>query len=431
MKKKVNIITLGCSKNLVDSETIATQLNAQGVEFVFDKYDTNCKTVVINTCGFINDAKEESINTILDFVEAKERGEIENLYVIGCLSERYKKDLEREIPEVDKYFGVTDIKEIVESLKVNYKKELLGERVISTPKHYAYLKISEGCDRTCAFCSIPGIRGKHISVPQETLLAQAKYLVSNGVKEIILIAQDLSYYGLDTAKKQLLPELVENLAKIEGLKIIRLHYAYPANFPTELLQVMKKYDIVAKYIDIPIQHISDNVLAKMRRGHNKNVILELLKQFRSEMPEMAVRTTLLVGHPGETQEDFDELLQFVQQYKFDRLGVFEYSHEDNTFGAENYEDNIPKEIKKQRMEQLLSVQQNISLELNQNKIGKVFEVIIDKINGEYFVGRTQFDSPEVDNEVLIPNTEKLQIGEIYKVKIISAQEFDLYGEVQL
>lgn len=429
MKNKINIITLGCSKNLVDSETIATQLNDKGIQFVFDEYNTNSKTVIINTCGFIKDAKEESINTILDFVKAKEDGDIDNLYVMGCLSERYKADLQNEITEVDQFFGVDNIQEIVETLKIDYKKELLGERVISTPKHYAYLKISEGCDRTCAFCAIPLIRGKHISQPMELLIQQATNLVKNGVKELILIAQDLSYYGLDIYKKQKLPELVNKLAGIDGLKRIRLHYAYPANFPLELLQVMKKHKNVANYIDIPFQHISDNVLKKMKRGHGKKVILDLMEHFRKELPDMTIRTTLLTGHPFETEQDFEELKEFVRQSKFDRLGVFSYSEEENTFGGDNYEDTLSDEEKERRVDELMEIQQNVSLDNNTKRIGKVYDVIIDSQDDNYFIGRTEYDSPEVDNEVLIPLDSNLEIGEIYNIKITSATDFDLYGEL--
>ena len=426
---KINIITLGCSKNTVDSEMIATQLDAQNIEFVFDKFDTSAKTVVINTCGFIADAKEESIDTILQFAKAKENNEIENLYVMGCLSERYKDDLKKEIKEVDEFFGVNDLKEIVETLKVDYKKELIGERVISTPKHFAYLKISEGCDRSCSFCAIPLIRGKHISVPQEILLSQAKNLVSKGVKELILIAQDISYYGLDIYKRQALPELLEKLAKIKGLKRIRLHYAYPTNFPFEVLDVMKKHKNICRYIDIPFQHISTNVLKKMKRGHSKDVILKFIERFRKEIPEIIIRTTLLVGHPGETDEDFNELKQFVKEMKFERLGVFTYSEEENTYAGDNFKDDVPENVKMERANEIMQIQQEISFELNTAKIGKTFEVIIDREDEKYFIGRTEFDSPEVDNEVLIEKSKKLQIGEFYNVKIINAEDFDLFGKL--
>jgi len=426
---KINIITLGCSKNLVDSENIATQISKQNIKFTFDEFNFDADTVIINTCGFINDAKEESINTILEFAQAKIDGKINSLYVMGCLSERYKDELEKDMPEVNQFFGVNDMKEIVEQLEIDYKKELLGERVISTPKHFAYLKISEGCDRTCAFCAIPLIRGKHVSVSMEILLSQAKNLANKGVKELILIAQDLSYYGLDIYKKQKLSELVEKLSDIKGLEIIRLHYAYPANFPNDILKVIQEKKNVAKYLDIPFQHISDNVLAKMKRRHDKKLTINLIKTLRKEVPDIAIRTTLLVGHPGETEKDFEELKDFVKEMRFDRLGVFTYSEEENTFGGDNYEDDVPEETKQKRANTIMDIQQQISFEINQAKVGKTFNVIIDKENEDYYVGRTEFDSPEVDNEVLINKESKLKIGEIYSVKIISAEEFDLYGKL--
>ena len=354
---KINIITLGCSKNLVDSENIATQINSENIEFTFDEFNFDADTVVINTCGFINDAKEESINTILEFAEAKSDGKIKNLYVMGCLSERYKDELKKDMPEVDQFFGVNDMQEIVEQLKINYKKELLGERVISTPSHFAYLKISEGCDRTCAFCAIPLIRGKHVSVPMEILLSQAKNLANKGVKELILIAQDLSYYGLDIYKKQKLAELIEKLSEIKEIKIIRLHYAYPANFPFEILPIMREKENIAKYLDIPFQHISNNVLAKMKRRHDKDLTISLIKRIKKEVPNIAIRTTLLVGHPGETVSDFEELKEFVKEMKFDRLGVFTYSEEENTFGGDNYKDDIPEELKQERANEIMEIQQ--------------------------------------------------------------------------
>ncbi|NOZ35803.1 MAG: 30S ribosomal protein S12 methylthiotransferase RimO [Chlorobi bacterium] len=426
---KINIITLGCSKNLVDSENLATQINDKNIEFTFDEFNFDADTVVINTCGFIADAKEESINTILEFAKAKTDGKIDNLYVMGCLSERYKDELSNDIPEVDQYFGVNDMQQIAEQLKIDYKKELLGERVISTPSHFAYLKISEGCDRTCAFCAIPLIRGKHKSVPQEILLSQAKNLADKGVKELILIAQDLTYYGLDIYKKQMLAELVEKLSDIKAIEIIRLHYAYPASFPDDVLKVMKEKVNVAKYIDIPFQHISDSVLKRMKRRHNRTQTIDLIKKLREEIPEIAIRTTLLVGFPGETEKDFEALKKFVKKMRFDRLGVFTYSEEEHTFGGDNYEDDVPEDVKQARTDEIMEIQQQISYEINQTKVGKVFKVIIDKENENYFIGRTEFDSPEVDNEVLINKNKKLKIGEIYSVKIISAEEFDLYGEL--
>ncbi len=426
---KINIITLGCSKNTVDSENIATQLKAHGIEFVFDLYDTTAKTVVINTCGFISDAKEESINTILEFAKAKENNEIDNLYVIGCLSERYKNDLRDEISEVDQFFGVNDIEVIVETLQAKYKNELIGERVISTPKHYAYLKISEGCDRKCSFCAIPLIRGKHKSIPKELLIEQAGNLVENGVKELILIAQDLSYYGIDIYKIQALPELLEELSDIPGLKWIRLHYAYPANFPKRVIDLIKEKNNICKYIDIPFQHISSDILKKMRRGHDKEVIINLIKTLKEKIPEIAIRTTMLVGHSGENDIHFNELKDFVKQYELERLGVFTYSEEEDTYSAENFADNVPGDIKKARADEIMEIQQEISYNLNQQKVGKVYEVIIDREEKDYFVGRTEFDSPEVDNEVYVLKDKNLKIGNFYNVFVTKAEDFDLFGKV--
>lgn len=428
--QKINIVTLGCSKNTVDSENLATQIAAQGIEILYNSDDTSAKTVVINTCGFIADAKEESVNTILSFAQAKERGEIDNLFVIGCLAERYKKDLEKEIKEVDGFFGANNLKEIVEALKINYRKELIGERVLSTPKHFAYMKISEGCDRICSFCAIPLMRGKHISVELDLLVQQAENLAKNGVKELILIAQDLSYYGLDLYKEQKLALLLERLSDIAGIERIRLHYAYPANFPFDAIEVMKQKENICNYIDIPLQHISDNVLKKMRRGYTKETTVKLLDKFRELMPEMAIRTTLLVGHPGETEQDFEELKEFVKKYKFDRLGVFTYSEEEDTFGAKNYKDNISKKVKQQRADEIMEIQERISYELNQDKIGKVFKIIIDRIEDEFAIGRTEHDSPEVDNEVIVNNHDnKIEVGKFYQVKIYDSSHFDLHGEL--
>ncbi len=426
---KINIIKLGCSKNLVDSENLATQINSQNIEFTFDEFNFDADTVIINTCGFIADAKEESVNTILEFAQAKIDGKIENLYVTGCLSERYKDELKKDIPEVDQFFGVNDMQKIVKQLKIDYKKELLGERVISTPSHFAYLKISEGCDRTCAFCAIPLIRGKHVSVPMELLLSQAKNLAKKGVKELILIAQDLSYYGLDIYKKQKLSELVEKLSEIEGIEIIRLHYAYPANFPYDILRVIREKQNVAKYLDIPFQHISDNVLLRMKRRHDKHLTISLINKIRKEVPDIAIRTTLLVGFPGETEKDFEELKAFVKEMRFDRLGVFTYSEEENTYGGDNYEDDVPEEVKQARADEIMEIQQQISYEINQQKVGKIFNVIIDKETEDYYIGRTEYDSPEVDNEVLIKKEQSLVTGNIYDIKITSAEEFDLYGKI--
>jgi len=428
--RKINIITMGCSKNLVDSENLSTQIKAAGWEVEFDKDDSNAKTVIINTCGFIHDAKEESIDTILQYLTAKEDGLIDNVYVMGCLSERYKDDLRSEIPNVDKYFGASNIPEILEELKLDYKKELIGERNISTPSHYAYLKISEGCDRTCSFCAIPLIRGKHISLPIEILVQQAENLAKKGVKELILIAQDLSSYGKDLYGDYKLAELLEELVKVNGIEWIRLHYIYPANFPEKVIQIMKNEPKMCKYIDIPIQHASSKVLKNMRRGHNRKTTTELIRKFKSEIPEIVIRTTMLVGFPGEEQADFDELKEFIQEIKFDRLGVFTYSEEEDTHGANTYDDIIPQEIKQARADELMDIQQTISLTLNNEKIGKTLKVLIDRMENKNYIGRTQFDSPEVDNEVIIENFEEnLQIGQFYQVKISRAEDFDLYGEL--
>ncbi len=424
-KKSVNIISLGCSKNLVDSEILLNQFKANDFEIY---HETNKKTdvVVINTCGFIDDAKEESIETIFNYVEAKKQGLIKKLFVVGCLSERYKDELKKDIPEVDDYFGVNNFKEIVEGLEIDYKKELIGERIITTPKHFAYLKISEGCDRTCSFCAIPLIRGKHISKPMEAILAEARYLVSKGVKELIVIAQDLSYYGLDIYKEQKLPELVEKLSEIEGLEWIRLHYFYPANFPYKILDIMQKKPNVCNYIDIALQHISDNVLSKMRRNISKQETYNLLNIIREKIPEINLRTTLLVGHPGETEQDFEDLKEFVTNVRFERMGVFTYSNEDNTFAKDNYKDNVSAETKQTRADEIMALQQDISYEINSSKIGKTFKVLIDKKEDNKFIGRTEFDSYEVDNEVVI-YSDKLELGKFYNIKITDASEFDLIG----
>ena len=428
MKKSVNIITLGCSKNLVDSEFILKQLEANDYTV---KYDSNDKTdvVILNTCGFINDAKEESIESILNYVDAKKAGLLDKLYVIGCLSERYKEDLQRDIPEVDKYFGVNNYEEIVKGINADYKKELVGERVITTPKHYAYLKISEGCDRTCSFCAIPLIRGKHVSKPIEALMAEAKYLVSKGVKELILIAQDLSYYGLDIYKEQKLSELVEKLSNIEGIEWIRLHYFYPANFPYTIINVIKNNPKVCKYIDIALQHISNNMLSKMKRNITKEKTYKLIDDIRTAIPDIHIRTTILTGHPGETEQDFYELLEFVKNSRFERLGTFTYSEEENTYAGDEYTDDIPDDVKTKRAEQIMEIQQNISAQINSEKIGKILKIIIDKTENNYYVGRTEYDSADVDNEVIIKTDKKLKIGEFYNIKIIEASDFDLIGEV--
>jgi len=427
--KHINIITLGCSKNLVDSEYLMKQLVANGFSV---KHNSNqsSEIVVINTCGFINDAKQESIETILQFEALKKQNKIEKIIVFGCLSERYRHELEKEIPFVDHYFGVYNQKELIESVGGQYKYNLVGERLVTTPKHYAYLKISEGCDRKCSFCAIPLIKGKHQSRSLEDIEKEAKRLVKNGAKELILIAQDLSYYGYDLYKTFKLPELVDRLSAIKGLQWLRLHYAFPALFPKDVLSLMQNKKNICKYLDIPVQHISDKLLKMMRRGHTQKDTYQLIEKIRSEVPDIALRTTLLVGHPGETDEDFNELLEFVRFAKFERLGVFTYSEEENTWSAKHYKDDIPFSVKQARMDELMEVQQEISNQLNQKTIGRLFKVLIDRKEGEYYIGRTEYDSPEVDNEVVIDSADKkLRTGSFYTVKIIKSDDFDLYGKI--
>jgi ribosomal protein S12 methylthiotransferase len=429
-KHKINIVTMGCSKNVVDSEQLATQLKGSKLEVVFDSNERDARTIVINTCGFIKDAKEESIDTILSYAKARQKGKIDNLYVIGCLSERYKDDLKAEIPEVDQFFGVNDLQAIVKNLNVDYKEELLGERMTSTAKHFAYLKISEGCDRGCSFCAIPLIRGKHQSVPFERLINQAKNMAEKGVKELILIAQDLSSYGQDLYKKNRLAELLKELSKIEKIKWIRLHYAYPTGFPEEVIELMASEPKICNYLDIPLQHINSKVLKLMRRGQNRDTTIALLEKLRQKNPNITIRTTLLVGYPGEGEEEFNELREFVEQAKFDRLGVFTYSEEEGTFGASNHEDTTPEEVKALRADEIMAIQQKISLELNQRKVGKRMPIIIDRIEGDFYVGRSEFDSPEVDNEILIlQDGNALKIGDFYNVEIQEAKEYDLYAKL--
>ncbi len=406
------------------------QIHANGLEISHNENQSGAGTVIINTCGFINDAKAESIDTILQYIHAKERGEVDQVYVMGCLSERYRKELEQEIREVDRYFGVKDIRKIIRTLGADYKNELIGDRMLLTPSHYAYMKISEGCDRTCSFCSIPFIRGNHVSRPLEDILREAELLVQKGVKELILIAQDLSYYGFDLYRKQKLTELVRSLTLISGIEWIRLHYTYPTNFPKDILPLMASNDKICNYIDIPLQHINDKVLQKMRRASGKKSIYKLLDSFRIEVPDAAIRTTLLVGHPGEGEKEFEELKEFVRNFRFDRLGVFPYSHEEGTYGYENFQDELTEETKQLRSDEIMLIQQDISRELNGNRVGNTYKVIIDRVEGEYYIGRTEFDSPEVDNEVLInKHSLSLVTGEFYQVKIISATEYDLLGEV--
>ncbi|MEC3907319.1 30S ribosomal protein S12 methylthiotransferase RimO [Tamlana sp. 2201CG12-4] len=425
-KNKINVVTLGCSKNVYDSEVLMGQLKASGKDVV---HEEEGNVVVINTCGFINNAKEESVNTILEYMQKKEDGEVDKVFVTGCLSERYKPDLEKEIPNVDRYFGTTELPGLLKALGADYKHELIGERLTTTPKNYAYLKIAEGCDRPCSFCAIPIMRGKHKSTPIDELVIEAEKLAANGVKELVLIAQDLTYYGLDLYKKRNLAELLEALVKVEGVEWIRLHYAFPTGFPLDVLDVMNKEPKICNYLDIPLQHISDTILKSMRRGTTKTKTTKLIQEFRVKVPKMAIRTTLIVGYPGETEENFQELKQWVTDMRFERLGCFTYSHEENTH-AYNLEDNVPEEVKIDRANQIMEVQSQISWELNQQKVGQEFNVIIDRKEGNYFVGRTEFDSPDVDNEVLIDATKAyLKTGEFITVKIIEAEDFDLYGEV--
>lgn len=426
--KKINIVTLGCSKNVVDSEKLLKQLNAGGFEVFYNSDDFTAGTVIINTCGFINDAKEESVDTILRFVMAQKKGYIDNLYVMGCLSERYAEALRHEIPEVKKYFGVNNLSDILKELGVNVRNDLLTDRTLTGPGHYAYLKISEGCDRTCAFCAIPVIRGNYISRPIEELVKEASRLAENGVKELILIAQDLSYYGLDLYRKQALPELVAELLKISSLEWIRLHYLYPANFPHELIPLIRENPRICRYIDIPIQHITDNMLGLMKRSHNRNETVSILNKLRMEIPGVVIRTTLIAGHPGETEQDFLDLKHFISDFRFERLGVFAYSHEEDTYSYNEYKDDIPSDAKEARVAELMDIQQNISAELNESLIGKIFKVIIDRKEGEFFVGRSEFDSPEVDQEILISAEHLLVPGNFYNILITKSTEFDLYGE---
>lgn len=424
-KNTINVVTLGCSKNVYDSEVLMGQLKAGGKEVVHEKEGN---IVVINTCGFINNAKEESINTILDYVQQKEAGLVDKVFVMGCLSERYKPDLEKEIPDVDQYFGTSELPALLKVLGADYKHELIGERLTTTPKNYAYLKISEGCDRPCSFCAIPLMRGSHISTPIEDLVTEAEKLAAKGVKELILIAQDITYYGLDLYKKRALADLLRALVKVEGIEWIRIHYAFPTGFPMDVLEVMKTEPKICNYLDIPLQHISDKILTSMKRGTTQEKTTKLLNKFREAVPEMAIRTTLIVGYPGETEEDFQALKNFVKTMRFDRLGCFTYSHEENT-SAYELTDDVPEEVKLQRANEIMELQSQISWELNQTKVGKVFRCLIDRKEGNYFVGRTEYDSPDVDNEVLIDAKKHyVKIGDFTDVKIIEAADYDLYAE---
>lgn len=425
--RRINIITLGCSKNLVDSEKLLKQVEAGGFEIRHNDEDSGAATVIINTCGFINDAKEESIDTILRYVKAQQKGEISNLYVMGCLAERYMDALQHEIPEVKKYFGVNDMTRILAELGLKWRDDLLADRKLTGPGHFAYLKIAEGCDRTCSFCAIPMIRGGYVSRPSEDIIKEAGLLAKSGVKELILIAQDLSYYGLDLYKKQELPRLVESLLDIPDFEWIRLHYLYPANFPEALIPVIRENPRICRYIDIPVQHITDRMLGLMRRSHNRKETERILHKLRESIPGAAIRTTLIAGHPGETEEDFNELRDFVSSFRFDRLGVFAYSHEEDTYSYLKFEDEIDPAVKEERVAELMAIQQEISAEKNSELVGEVVKVLIDRKENGNFVGRTEFDSPEVDQEVLIPGTCDLLTGSFYDVRITGSAEFDLYG----
>lgn len=427
-KNKVNVVTLGCSKNIFDSEVMMSQLKANKFEVEHESKTEDSEIVIINTCGFIDNAKQESIDTILTYAEAKEQGRVHKVYVTGCLSERYRNELQAEIPNVDAFFGTRELPRLLKTLKADYKKELIGERLLTTPNHYAYFKIAEGCDRPCSFCAIPLMRGKHKSTPIEELVHHAKQLAAQGTKELILIAQDLTYYGLDLYKKRNLAELLENLVEIEGIEWIRLHYAFPTGFPLDVLDVMKKHDKVCNYLDIPLQHIADPILKSMRRGTTMEKTNKLIREFRERVPEMAIRTTLIAGYPGETEEDFQTMYDWVKESRFERLGIFTYSHEENTH-AFNLEDDVPQEVKQERANQIMELQSQISFELNQEKVGKTYKVLFDRVEGDHFVGRTEFDSPEVDNEVLVPKSSFVRLGDFANVKINRAEEFDLFGDI--
>ncbi len=426
-RPKIKIVTLGCSKNTVDSEKIIRQLNVNGNKVVFDETDNSSDIVIINTCGFINDAKEESINTILKFARKKTEGKVKKLYVMGCLSQRYGTTLREEIPEVDKFFGVDETSDLLNEFNILFDESGLTQRTLTGPGHYAYLKISEGCDRKCAFCAIPGIRGRYRSQSLGSLMEEASFLADNGIKELILIAQDLSYYGVDSNKKYMLPMLVDKLAGMDRFEWIRLHYLYPANFPWEITDIMRNHPSVCRYIDIPIQHISNRILSSMKRSHKRKETEEILYKIREEIPEAAIRTTLITGFPGETEKDFLELYEFVQNFRFDRLGVFTYSHEDGTPAFNRLQDDIPQHIKEERVSEIMSLQQSVSAEMNESKVNKIFKTIIDRKEGEYYVGRTEFDSPDIDQEVLIKASHNLKIGKFYGTKITESSDFDLFG----
>ena len=428
VKNKVNIVTLGCSKNLVDSEVLYTQLKGNGFNVSHESKKDNSQIVVINTCGFIDNAKEESINTILRYTDAKAAGMVDKIYVTGCLSHRYKDELSVEMPTVDAWFGTNELPRLLKTLKADYKHELVGERLLTTPSHYAYLKIAEGCDRPCSFCAIPIMRGGHVSRSIEELVKEAKSLAKRGTKELILIAQDLTYYGLDIYKKRNLSDLLAQLSDVEGIEWIRLQYAYPAGFPMDILDVMKERSNICKYLDMPLQSGSSEILKSMRRGITREKTESLIETIREKIPEITLRTTLIVGHPGETEALFDETYGFVEKMRFDRLGAFQYSHEDNTHSF-TMEDDVPAEIKQERADAIMELQQGISYELNQQKIGNTYKVLFDRKEGGHFIGRTESDSPEVDNEVLVPASQYVRLGDFANVKINTTEEFDLYGEV--
>lgn len=428
-KDKINIVTLGCSKNIVDSEVLMGQLKGNNIDVSHESGKLDFNVVVINTCGFIDNAKQESIDTILHYSELKDQGKIDKVYVTGCLSQRYKPELEKEIPNVDAYFGTNDLSRLLKTMGANYKHELVGERFLTTPSHYAYFKIAEGCNRPCSFCAIPLMRGAHVSKPIEQLVTEAKHLAKNGTKELILIAQDLTYYGLDTYNERKLADLLRHLSDVEGIEWIRLQYAYPSQFPMDVLDVMNERENICNYIDMPLQHISDPMLKSMRRGISKRRTVELVDQIRQRVPDIAFRTTLISGYPGETEQDFEEMLGFVEQSKFDRLGVFTYSHEENTH-AHTLENDVPDEVKQERADRIMEVQQEISFELNQKRIGQTYKVLIDRVEKDHFVGRTEFDSPEVDNEVLISaKDEYLRVGDFVQARIERAEDFDLYASL--
>ncbi len=426
LKSQISIVTLGCSKNLVDSEVLMHQLETGGYTVAHNPDKVDGGTVIINTCGFINDAKEESIETILSFAKARKKNNIEKLIVMGCLSQRYKSQLEAEMHEVDAFFGVSDLAAILKTFKIDYRKHLIGERAVSTPGHYAYLKVSEGCDRSCSFCAIPLIRGKHISKPIEEIVKEAEFLASKGVKELMLIAQDLTYYGLDIYKKRMLAPLLQALEKVEGIRWIRLHYAYPAGFPKDVIEVMKTSDKICKYLDIPLQHISDPILQSMKRGHSGEQSRNLISELRTAIPDLALRTTLIVGYPGESESDFEALKQFVTETRFERLGVFTYSHEEDT-AAYKLADDISEELKQSRADELMALQEDISMDINRERIGQVYKTMIDRKEGDFWVGRSEYDSPEVDNEILIPRDALLKVGQFYNIRITDAEAFDLFG----